>query len=124
MQYKASSCTDLTYFQASRLIDHFKALGFKIPKRKKYTKGTSAIQDHLPPRRDMPPNVFVLPTRDQLDMIDALAGQIIWKLEDGFQRWLAKYIKVSRVTTAVQASRAIEGLKGMLANQQRTVNGE
>ncbi|MFA6290210.1 MAG: regulatory protein GemA [Victivallales bacterium] len=116
--FKASSCTDLTYIQASNLIDYFKTLGFKIPRRKKYTKGTSALQDHYPLRRDMPPNVFVLPTRDQLKMIDALAGQITWKFEDGFQRWMKKFYKIDRITKDWEASTVIEGLKKLLEHQQ------
>lgn len=43
--YKKKSCKELTYFEASRLIDYFKSLGFIIPRRKKYTAGTSSRQD-------------------------------------------------------------------------------
>ena len=60
----------------------------------------------------------------QLDMIDGLKAEIKWQYADGYERWLAKYLKISRIATSAQAQRAIEGLKGMLANQQRTVNGE
>lgn len=59
----------------------------------------------------------MMPSREQLDMIDALAGQIVWKVEDGFSRWLKKYIKIDRVKTADEASDTIEGLKGLLAHQ-------
>lgn len=111
--YQASSCKALTYVEASRLIDYFKTLGFKIPPRKKYTAGTQ----HRTVIRHLPPNVILLPSRDQLDMIDALAGKIAWKVEDGFQRWLKKYLKTDRIKTADQASDAIEGLKGLLTHQ-------
>lgn len=116
--YKATSCTDLTYFQASKLIDHFKALGFIIPRRKKYTTGTPVKQDYrLMPRKERPENVYVLPTRDQLNMIDALAGQVKWKVDGGFNLWMKKYYKIDRIKTEWEASDVIEGLKKMLDHQ-------
>jgi hypothetical protein len=137
-QYKAQSCTELNYVQASNLIDHFKTLGFKIKKNpsqspfhpKGYeTKKGRSYKNNSPfskggTRGILPANVVQLPSPDQLDLIDVLAGQITWKFEDGYLRWLAKYIKVSRITTAPQASRAIEGLKGMLANQNKDCHCE
>lgn len=111
------SSKDMTYFEASQTIDYFKTLGFKIPKRKKYTKDTKALQDYMPLRKNLPPNVFVLPSRDQLKMIDALAGQVIWKVEDGYHRWLKKYFKIDLIKTEAEASDVIEGLKKMIDHQ-------
>lgn len=124
--FKVSSCKGLTYFQATKLIDYFKTLGFKIPRRKKYTKGTLNRTDiyRSVPRNKYPPNVVFLPTRDQLNMIDALAGQVAWKLEDGFQRWLQKYFKITKIKTEWQASNVIEGLKKMLEHQVDGHSGE
>jgi hypothetical protein len=113
-QHKALSCTDLNYHQASNLIDHFKTLGFRIK--------TVGRAKHA--RRNTARNVTFLPSPDQIDMINSLAAQVAWKYADGFQRWLAKYLKISRIATSAQAQRAIEGLKGMLKNQQIAVNGE
>lgn len=116
--YKAASCKELTYIQASRLIDYFKSLGFKIPRRKKYTKGTPSRADFRSiPRKERPTNVVLMPSREQLDMIDALAGKVAWKVADGYERWLKKYIKINRVKTSQEASDAIEGLKGLLCHQ-------
>lgn len=118
--FKAPSCTDLTYIQASNLIDYFKTLGFKIPKRKKYTRGTQAFQDFRSmPMKERPPNVVVMPSREQLDMIDALAAQITWKFEDGFHRWIKKFYKIDRITKDWEASTVIEGLKKMLEHQNK-----
>jgi len=50
--------------------------------------------------------------------IDALGAQVAWKYADGFQRWLAKYVKTDKIRTSAQASRCIEGLKGMLKNSK------
>ncbi len=125
LQCKATSCTDLNYHQASKLIDHFKTLGFKSPRRKKYTRGTQSFQDFRSmPRKDRPANVVVMPSRDQLDMIDALAGQITWRLEDGFQRWMKKFYKIDRITTDWEASTVIEGLKKMLDHQDKHLEPE
>jgi hypothetical protein len=116
--FKVSSSTELNYFQASKLIDYFKTLGFKIPKRKRFTPGTPSKQDYISiPRKNRPPNVFVLPSRDQLEMVDALAGKIKWLVEDGFQRWLQKYFKITKIKTEWEASNVIEGLKKMLDHQ-------
>ena len=110
--FKAESCKDLSYAQASDLIDHFKTLGFRIK-----TVGRDRRS-----RRNTALNVVSIPSRDQLDLIDNLKVQITWKFADGFTRWLTKYIKTDRVRTSAQAQRAIEGLKGMIKNQH--VNGE
>lgn len=66
----------------------------------------------------LPSNVFVLPSRDQLDMIEALVKKITWRFDDGYDRWRQKYIKTDRIKTADQASDTIEGLKGLLAHQE------
>ena len=114
------SSKDLTYVEADTVINYFvKTLGFKI--RSNRRRGTSPFS-RVPfrvkggSRGILPSNVFVLPSRDQLDMIEALREKITWKFEDGFARWLKKYIKIDRVKTADQASRTIEGLKGLLAH--------
>jgi hypothetical protein len=116
--FKVSSSLGLNYFQASKLIDYFKTLGFKIPKRKRFTPGTPSKQDYISiPRKNRPPNVFVLPSRDQLEMIDTLAGKIKWLVEDGFHRWLQKYFRITKIKTEWEASNVIEGLKKLLDHQ-------
>lgn len=108
-RYQKESCLQLSYAEATRLIDYFKSMGFVIPPRKRYTAASR--------RGPLPGNVVALPTRGQLDMIDALAGKVAWKYEDGFYRWLRKYMKIDRILTARQAEAVIEGLKGMLTHK-------
>jgi hypothetical protein len=131
---KKHSSKDMTYFEADALINYFvKTLGFKIRSnyirtagaaRRAYWHPANARRKDASPlpkggsRGILPANVFVLPSRDQMDMIDVLTGKITWKLEDGFARWLKKYIKINRVSTADQASRTIEGLKGLLSHSE------
>ncbi|MDI6615646.1 MAG: hypothetical protein QME27_02945, partial [Syntrophaceae bacterium] len=54
---------------------------------------------------------------EQLRMIDALRREVKWRYSDGYERWLSKYLKIDRVRTNLQASRAIEGLKGLIGTQ-------
>lgn len=107
--YGVDSCKSLTYTQASQLIDHFKTLGFRIKSvgRDRRSRRSTARAA----------NVVALPSREQYALIDQLKVQIKWQYQDGFKRWLAKYLKVSRIATSAQAQRAIEGLKGMIKNQ-------
>lgn len=123
--FNKKSCKELNYFEASELIDYFKKLGFKIPKRKNFTPGTKSRQDlRNVPKNARPENVVFMPSSDQLDMIDVLAGKITWQLEDGFHKWIKKYLKIDRIKTDTEASNAIEGLKGLLANQKRKARRE
>jgi hypothetical protein len=108
-RYQKESCKALTYTEASRLIDYFKTLGFVIPPRKRYTAASR--------RGPLPGNVVALPTRAQLDMVDALAGKIAWRFDDGCQRWLKKYHRIDRIKTDQEASNVIEGLKKLLDHQ-------
>lgn len=118
-RYGKASCKGLTYAEASCLIDWFKTLGFRIERRRRHTAATPSRDVFLAlPPKDRPANVVLLPSRDQLDMIDTLAKKVAWKVEDGFSRWRKKYMKIDRIKTAGQASDVIEGLKGLLDHQR------
>lgn len=125
-QYRKESCKAMTYAEASRLIDYFKGLGFVIQPRnvgiapraiRQAARSGNAPNKAGSRRGPLPGNVVALPSREQLDMIDALASKIIWRFEDGFSRWMKKYMKIDRVITAKQAEAVIEGLKGTLKHQ-------
>lgn len=124
-QGKKTSCKDLTYDEADQVIDYFvKNLGFKIKssyirtageyRRKRWAYANSRRSGNKP----LPGNVVAFPSPMQLDMIATLSAQVAWKFADGYQRWLAKYLKISRITTSAQAQRCIEGLKGMIKNSK------
>ncbi len=124
-QGKKTSCKELTYDEADQVINYFvKNLGFKIKssyirtageyRRKRWAYANSRRSGNKP----LPGNVVAFPSPMQLDMIATLSAQVAWKFADGYQRWLAKYIKTDRVRTAAQAQRAIEGLKGMIKNSK------
>ena len=121
---KKQSSKDLTYFEADGLINYFKTLGFKI-KANYIRTGGAARRARWQPANDRkragktPANVVVIASREQMDYIELLKKKIPWRLEDGYQRWLTKYMKIERITTMGQASRVIEGLKGLQKHEQQ-----
>ncbi|MFA7465182.1 MAG: hypothetical protein WCY54_09020, partial [Syntrophales bacterium] len=69
-------------------------------------------------RGPVPHNVILLLSPEQLAMINSLRAEIRWRYMDGYERWLKKYMKLSTIRTSLEASRVIEGLKGLLRSQQ------
>jgi hypothetical protein len=120
---KKTSSKDLTYFEADAVINYFvKTLGFKIKSNYIRTAGAArrAYWHPANARRNtgpLPGDVYVICSPAQFDQINFLIEKIAWKVEGGYWLWLKKYIKIDRVKTADQASRTIEGLKGLLAHQ-------
>lgn len=108
-RYGKESSKDLTYAQAHDLIEHFKALGFKLTPRNR--------PRHR--RERLPGNVVLLASAVQTDMIERLKEAIAWQYEDGYERWLRRFMRISAVRTAAEAQKIIEGLKGLLRNQQK-----
>ena len=91
------SCTELTYDEASDLIDRLKAMGFEIKRR----------------RNLCPKNVTKLASRDQLAMIARLEEEVAWRLPDGALRFRVKIIGRERPATSRDADKLIEALKSM-----------
>jgi hypothetical protein len=116
---KKTSSKELTYFEADALINYFASQGAKI--KSNYIRTGGAVrrarwQGANNRRRDRQnaANLVVLASPDQLEMIEVLVKKIPWRFEDGYQRWLTKYMKIKRIVTIEQASDTIEGLKKML----------
>lgn len=108
---KKRSSKDLTYAEAGALIDYFKTLGFKI--KSHYNRGRKEARIA---RRDGK-NVISLPSPEEMGMIQALKVKVHWRFEDGYERWLSKYMRIERVMTAPHAYRVIEGLKKLIQHQ-------
>ena len=104
--YGKDSSKDLSFKEAHGLIEYFKTLGFRV-------KPVNA----KPRRAPAPANVTFIATPEQIQMIDALRREVKWRYSDGYERWLSKYLKTDQVRTNPQASRAIEGLKGLISTQ-------
>jgi hypothetical protein len=99
----SGSCKELTYQQASELIDRFKEMGFEIRK----------------PRKRKPAGVATLVTRQQLARIAHLEADISWRLRDGALRFARKVIGKERPATTREAAKLIEALKGLKNTQER-----
>jgi hypothetical protein len=120
---KKRSSSDLTYFEADAVINYFVTKGFKVQSNYIRTSG-AARRDrwkYANARRSAgqqrPNNLFVMPSAYQIKMINALAGQVEWKVKGGFHLWMKKYYKINMVTTDKEASDVIEGLKKLLDHQ-------
>lgn len=116
-RYGKESTTDLTYAQAEELIDDFVDRGYVIKSKKRR---------YLKRRRPFPGgqkrktgNMVALASQAELAKIDALAGLITWRVENGMERWMEKRFRITRVKTAGDALKVIEGLKGMFENQMK-----
>lgn len=109
-----SSSKDLTYKEAHGLIEYFKTLGFRV---KSNRRRCSLCRPRIS-RGPVPHNVILLLSPEQLAMINSLRAEIRWRYMDGYERWLKKYMKLSTIRTSLEASRVIEGLKGLLRSQQ------
>lgn len=114
------SSKDLTYHEADAVINYMVRLGFKI--KSKYVSKEVAAKRSQRRRGKVAGNLFILASFDQLKMVNALAGKIRWRFEDGYERWRKKYMKIDRIRTDDEACAVIEGLKGMLANQEGTAD--
>jgi phage gp16-like protein len=117
-QGKKESSRDLTYQEADAVINYMIRLGFKI--KQKYVGREQAAKRAQRRKGRAAGNLLILATQEQLNMINALAGKIRWRFDDGFHRWMKKYIRIDMVRTDDEACKVIEGLKGMLINQDGT----
>lgn len=111
-RYQVTTSKDLTYEQASDLIDYFKLKGFKI--KKKCTLCTPRQW-----REKLPENIIMLVSKQQLSMIEHLREDVRWHVHDGFQRWLEKRMGIKKVKTSIEANKIIEGLKNMVKAQNK-----
>ncbi|NDY74470.1 hypothetical protein DO021_21490 [Desulfobacter hydrogenophilus] len=117
--YGVDSSTRLTFGQAEEFIDYFASRGFVIvSKKRRYLKRKN------PAKTREYPKVIDMASPAELEKIDALAGLITWRCEDGMTRWMQKFLKIDRVKTGRDAFRAIEGLKKMFENGMVKLHGE
>ncbi len=65
------------------------------------------------PRRRPAPGVVRMASPAQRRLIEALASEVAWRSADGYRGWLRKNQGLPRVSTAAEAARVIEGLKGL-----------
>jgi len=116
----ASSCTQISYLQANRLIDIFQEMGFKFIPKKQGWQSVGSRRGSAPSKRpkNAGANVVRIASQSELAKLEAVAALISWRAENGLQLFLAKrlQIKDGRVRTAQEAYLAIEALKKMFEN--------
>jgi hypothetical protein len=110
-RYGVDTCKDLEYSEASALIDDLKKKGFKI-RRKRLKAQSSRLKGKSS-------NVVYLPTKQQLGLIEHLRADIIWRVHDGYHRWVKKFLGRTYIKNEKEAQKVIEALKGMKRNQAR-----
>ncbi|NLT22589.1 MAG: regulatory protein GemA [Syntrophorhabdus sp.] len=116
-RYKVESSKNLSYREASELIDCFKGLGFRLKTKRTPPQNPCWPCAPRTPGVPLPENVVVLASPGQLRMIEHLAADIKWRHWDGYRRWLKKYFKIDQVRTSPDASAVIEALKNMWKDQ-------
>ena len=121
-RYSVESTTELTFAQAEEIIDDYVRKGFvvKSEKRPYFRRQRPVAGAH----RKEPGKVTALASPAELAKIDALAGLIIWRVENGMAKWMKKRFKISKVKTSHDAFVVIEGLKGMFENQMKKKYGD
>lgn len=120
-RYNVSSTTELTFAQAEELIDDYVRKGFVIESKKRHH--SRRRQPVAGAHGKKSGKVTALASNAELSKIDALAGLVEWKVENGMVRWMKKRFKIDQVRTARQAFMVIEGLKGMFENQMKKRHG-
>ena len=101
-RYNVSSSKDLTYNQASNFIGFLSENCFKFKKKVKPLKAKKAD------------NVIELATPAQHKLIEVLRNNIVWKVENGYELYIQKRLKINKVITKADAFKVINALKGML----------
>ncbi|WP_321495611.1 regulatory protein GemA [uncultured Desulfobacter sp.] len=116
-RYDVSSTTELSYAQAEELLDELVQKGFAIVSSKRpYVRRQKPVRSA---HEKQPGKMVALASPAELSKIDALAGLIAWRVENGMSRWMKKRFKIDRVRTSRDAFVVIEGLKAMFENQMK-----
>ncbi len=116
-RYDENSTTGLNYAQAEEVIDDFVSKGFVIQSTKRKYMRRKTVAGKKPGK------LVALASPAELSKIDAVAGLISWRVENGLQKWMKKRFKIDQVRTAWEALKVIEGLKGMFKNQMKKKHG-
>jgi hypothetical protein len=127
-EYGVTSCTQMTFAQARHLIHAIVREGHVIPSSGGRKYGSGYKKRPARSRKAAVPrsaeNVVRMASKEELEKINALAGLIEWRAENGLVRWMQKRFGFERVRTAEGAWLVIEGLKKMFENKMKKDFGE
>ena len=104
-EFGVRSCKDLDARQAHRLLLHLHG-GQAKPRARRPVKNPAAPVVH-------DGKVVRLPTPRQSALIDALVQEVAWDHADGYPRWRKTCLGLDKVCSRQDASRVIQGLKGL-----------
>ncbi|MDE2640187.1 MAG: regulatory protein GemA [Chloroflexota bacterium] len=102
------SCKDLSAAQAHDLIDYLFG-GAKPRGRRRIARPAETPAAARPGSG----NVVKLPSPLQTKLIGVLVNEVAWESADGYRRWLKRSLGLDAVRSAGDASRVIDGLKGL-----------
>lgn len=107
-----TSSKDLTRNQASKVITEMSG---KLPDaRPTPAPATGKARKKAKPRPvTTQDNIVALATPPQKLLIGYLINEIDWYLHGSFEAWLQKNMRLDKIVTKEEASRVIEGLKGL-----------
>lgn len=109
-KYNVTSSKDLTYNQAHNFISFLIQKGFKLTKKVKQ-----------PLRATKSDKVIELATPAQYRLIEVLKKNIVWKYDNGYELYIKKRLKLSKVITKQDAFKVINALKAMLGINTKIV---
>lgn len=128
VMFGVGSCKQLSRRDASVLLKSLGyKLGYQVQNCAKFghpappnprTRGARGVASTPPNAKKLPAGVVALPSPAQQRFIADLVSEVDWHVEGGYFRWLKKNMSLTRVATAAQAARVIEGLKALKAHQQ------
>lgn len=103
--YGVASSRELTMALASEVIE-------RLASATGYTQYRATPKPR--PAKTSSGNLICLATPAQRAYIEKLKAQVAWREQDGFERFLKSRMRIEQVGTKKEASRVIEGLKGLL----------
>lgn len=105
------SLADFSRSDAKALIDELKRMGAK-PRR-------PPVRPRPKGPRPLPENVILFITPKQRTKIKIMAGQVVWREEDGFEKWMLSKFKFRYPKRNHEVDHVIHGLDSLKAQQSR-----
>lgn len=105
-EFGVKSCKELDRAQAHKLIMKLNGGRAKPRKRRPIKNPAQPVPQHQD-------SVVYLATPAQCQLIYDLQQEISWDHTDGYQRWLKTCLGLDKVRDRDEASRVIQGLKGL-----------
>ena len=106
-----ASLTRFTREDARRLIDDLNEKGAKEKR--------SPVRPRPKGPRPLPDNVILFITPKQRTKIEVMAGQVVWREEGGFEKWMLSKFKFRYPRTNHEVDMVIHGLDSLRAQQKK-----